>query len=332
MQETITPTRKTYPQNWGAYNAAQTTEKDQFLKFLHELCSTIQDPAQTSGRPRLPLSDALFSVCYKIYSTISARRFMSDLRNAQAKGYITKTPHFNSIFNYLEDEGITPLLYNLITATSLPLVAIEEDFAADSSGFTASRYGRWTEHKYGRQKQKEWVKVHLMCGVKTNVVTAVQIGAKHANDSPMMPELVRITAENFAMREVSADKAYGSLTNYDAISGVGAVPYIPFKNYQSSKLLYTRKPKSRYEKHILWKKMYHLFRYNEEEFRQHYHKRSNVESTFNMIKAKFGGSIRSKTEIAMVNECLAKIICHNICVLIQEMHELGISVDFAAPI
>jgi hypothetical protein len=28
----------------------------------------------------------------------------------------------------------------------------------------------------------------------------------------------------------------------------------------------------------------------------------------------------------MVNEVLCKLICHNICVLIQETHELGIDV------
>ena len=32
--------------------------------------------------------------------------------------------------------------------------------------------------------------------------------------------------------------------------------------------------------------------------------------------------------VAMVNEVLCKIICHNICVLIQETQELGIEVDF----
>ena len=33
-----------------------------------------------------------------------------------------------------------------------------------------------------------------------------------------------------------------------------------------------------------------------------YHKRSNVETTISMIKAKFGDSLRSKTDTAMVNE------------------------------
>ncbi|WP_366145838.1 transposase [Bradyrhizobium sp.] len=61
---------------------------------------------------------------------------------------------------------------------------------------------------------------------------------------------------------------------------------------------------------------------------RHYHKRSNVESTFSMIKAKFRDHVRTKTDVAMKNEVLCKIICHNICCLIQEAHELGIDTSF----
>jgi hypothetical protein len=42
------------------------------------------------------------------------------------------------------------------------------------------------------------------------------------------------------------------------------------------------------------------------------------------MKAKFGTSMRSKTETAQMNELLCKVLCHNICVLIQSMYELGI--------
>jgi hypothetical protein len=47
-----------------------------------------------------------------------------------------------------------------------------------------------------------------------------------------------------------------------------------------------------------------------------------------MIRAKFRDHVRSKTPVAMVNEVLRKLICHNIFVLIQETHELGIDVVF----
>ena len=74
--------------------------------------------------------------------------------------------------------------------------------------------------------------------------------------------------------------------------------------------------------------MWHFYNFNREAFLQHYHKRSNVETTFSMIKGKFGSSVRAKTPIAQVNEVLCKILCHNICVLIQSIYELGIEPVF----
>jgi hypothetical protein len=74
--------------------------------------------------------------------------------------------------------------------------------------------------------------------------------------------------------------------------------------------------------------MFHYFAFNRQEFLQHYHKRSNVESTFSMIKAKFRDHVRSRTDVAMQNEVLCKILCHNICCVIQAMYELGIEPTF----
>jgi transposase len=316
----VRETRKTYPQDWRAYNAAQTGEKAKFLDLLDDLCSGIAEPErQRNGRPPLPIHDALFAACYKIYSTVSGRRFMTDLRDAQAKGYLAKVPHYNSIFNYLDNPTLTPILNALITETSKPLKAIEVDFAADSSGFATSRFMRWFDHKYGVVRQhQEWVKVHLMCGVSTHIVTAVEIRGKDTNDAPMLPLLVDATAQNFQMREVSADKGYGSRKNLEAVVRHGAVPYIAFKGNTTGAA------------GGMWTKMFHYFQYRREEFLQHYHKRSNVESVFSMIKAKFRDHVRSKTDVAMVNEVLCKIICHNICCLIQESHELGIDTAFWA--
>jgi len=66
---------------------------------------------------------------------------------------------------------------------------------------------------------------------------------------------------------------------------VGAVPYIPFKENTTG-----QGPE-------LWRKMYFYYQYNRQAFLAHYHKRSNVETTFSMIKGKFGGAIRSKTKL-----------------------------------
>jgi predicted nucleic acid-binding Zn finger protein len=92
VTESVRVTQKTYTQDWPAYNKAQTNEKSHFLAFLYELCSGIEAPLQTFGRPRLPLADIIFSATFKTYSTVSGRRFVSDLREAKAKGYLSKIP------------------------------------------------------------------------------------------------------------------------------------------------------------------------------------------------------------------------------------------------
>ena len=51
--------KKTYPQKWKAYNAAQTHEKEMFLRLLRDLCDGIEETRQQSaGRPKLPIGDA----------------------------------------------------------------------------------------------------------------------------------------------------------------------------------------------------------------------------------------------------------------------------------
>ena len=310
--------RTTYRQDWPAYNEAQTNEKHQFQALLYDLCSGVENPPHTKGRRPLPLSDAVFAVTFKIYSTVSGRRFISDLADAQAKGYISDLPHFNSIFNYLENPMLNPILTGLITQSSLPLKSVEEDFAVDSTGFTTARFVPWYDHKYGVTRQEhDWVKVHLMCGVKTNIVTAVEIHDRDASDTKILPSLVGTTAKNFDMAEVSANKGYSSVNNTKVIASHGAIPYIAFKNSATG------------SRGGLWERMFHYFQFNRSEFLAHYHKRSNVESTISMIKTKFRDHVRSKTDTAMKNEVLCKVLCHNICCLIHAIYELGISPDFS---
>jgi transposase len=76
--------------------------------------------------------------------------------------------------------------------------------------------------------------------------------------------------------------------------------------------------------------MFFYYNYKRDEFMAHYHKRSNVETTFSIIKRKFGERLRSKHETAQVNEVLCKILCHNLCCLVHAMYELGVGVDFSA--
>lgn len=317
---TVTQTvRVTYAQDWPAYNAAQTHEKARVADLLRGLCEGIVQPPHGHGRPRLPLADVVFGAVLKVYSTLSGRRAMSDLRDCQGQGYMTKAPHYNSVFHYLDDPALTPILKALVEESASPLKAVETDFAVDASGFSTSTFARWYDEKYGKMRSEHrWVKTHLIVGVKTNVVTGVEVTDADRHDSPQLPALVETTARRFAMSEVSADKGYTGKRNLEAIAAVGAVPYIPFKTNTTG------------DGPDLWRKLWHFYQFNRRDFMESYHKRSNVETAFSMIKGKFGGAVRSKKPVAQINEILCKVICHNLCVLVQSIYELGIEPTFWA--
>jgi transposase len=308
----------TYSQDWTAYNRAQCDEKRMVLNLLSDLCSGVRQPEQATGRPRYALSDMAFAMIYKVYAGTSARRFTSDLRNAADVGQIAKVPGYNTLLRYMADPAMTDVLTELVELSALPLSAVETDFAVDSSGFGTANLRTWFSTKHGREMTEcEWCKVHLMAGVRTHIVSAAVVTGSNANDAPMLPELARITAKSFDVAEISADKGYVSKVNTAVIEDLGATPFIPFKSNAR-----VPAPGS------AWARMYHRFAYDRDVFLASYHKRSNVETVFHMVKAKFGDTLFSKSHETQVNEVLAKVVAHNLCVLVQAFHELGIEADF----
>lgn len=314
--------RVTYGQKWNAYDKSQTNEKIIFMKLLKDLTGFVEQPEYKFGRPTLPMSEMVFNSVMKIYSTFSLRRFMSDSKIAKELGLIDIVPCYSSIGHFLQKKELTPILINLIKTSASPLKEVESDFACDASGFSTSRFARWFDTKWGKEKKyRIWLKAHICCGVKTNIITSVEITEGHSNDSPQLSSLVRQTVEQFEVKEVSCDRAYSSRQNLQLIADEGAIPFIPFKSNVTGNRIKTSALSA-------WGKMYHYFMYKHEEFLEHYHKRSNVETCFHMIKTKFRDNLRSKTQTAQVNELLCKILAHNICVVIQEVNELGLSSEF----
>lgn len=311
------------PISWPDYNRAQINEKLLFLDILEELCDKLPEEPIGIGRPRAKNSEMVFSMVTKLYEGLSSRRVSSDLQIAMQRGHIEKVPAFTTILKYFNDPSLTPLLTRLIEVSALPLKDIETTFAVDASGLSSAFYSRWFDYRWGHLDGREgkahnWLKIHVICGVKSNIVTSIIVTDGKSSDCPRFPALVKKTAENFRVKEVCADKGYHSRDNIDAAFEVGAVPYIPFKVGSTGK---ARGSKA-------WRKMFLYFQLHREEFMARYHQRSNVESTFSSLKRKFSGKLMFKNEVAQVNEALAKLLCHNICVLVREAYENGISTEF----
>ena len=161
---------------------------------------------------------------------------------------------------------------------------------------------------------------HICIGVKTGIITSAKITEETGADSLQFIPMLEETKNNgFSIMEASGDKAYSSRDNVGYVDSIGGTAFIPFIAGSVGK------PRG---KSWAWRKMFHYFMMNREEFLEHYHLRSNVESIFGAIKNKFGGSPKSRAKIAQANELLLKQICYNITVLIQQMNELNINVAF----
>jgi hypothetical protein len=318
VTEELTLTRKTtYGQDWAKYNAAQVNELKHFQAFLADLCGSLPTPAPRRGQQPIKPSDAAFCAILKTYSTMSARRFMGDLADSKDNGYVSRVPHFNSVLNFLDTEAATPILLDFIERSAAPLVAVESTFAVDSTGFAGARYARWFDERYGVPRSEiQWLKLHAMVGVKTNVITSCKVTGKDGADSPQLPELVQQSANQFAVQTVVADKAYAGEKNFTAINGVGGEFYPAFRDNTTGGV------------GGAFQKAFHLMSANKDAYMNTYHARSNVESTFSALKRKFGEALRSKNELSMKNEILAKVVCYNITCVIQEMYTLGIDPSF----
>jgi transposase len=310
-----------YSQNWKAYNEAQTTEFSMFQDILIEILDHIIETRQLfrRGRPFNDFKEMIFCCVMRSYYGKSSRRSVSFLDYALSKGYISKKPHFNTILNYYRDVTITPILKILIEQSATPLKNVELDFTVDSSGFSTSMYGRWLDVRIlSSNKKRIFKKAHVTSGVKTNIITAIEVTPGYYADSPQFQNLVKITSDNFDIREISADKAYSSRKNLQIVTDLGAIPYIPFRKNATG----------RSRGNLIWGIMKKYYDRYPEHFMMHYHKRSNAESVFNMMKRKFGTHLYSKSETGQINEVLYKALAHNICVLISEYHENDIKYDF----
>lgn len=319
--ELMKPVRKTYPQDWSLYNLSQTKEKMMFLKILNDAVDSLGiEYKYKFGRPTVPIDDMIKICVIKVWNCFSSRRTISELQLAFALGYIRKIYHFNTICKYMSDPAVTIYLQQLYKLLALPLVDVESVFAVDATGFSLPHKERWTrvrlDNKYATRRA--YKKLHIVTGVKTNIITSAKITDGFASDNPEFESLVKDTAKNFRIKEVCADAGYISRKNCQLVEEIGAVPYI-LPRQRSIPKAYG---------YPAWRRMIRLWKENEQAFKEHYHARSNVESTFSMVKRKFSGFVRSKRSICQTNELLCKVACHNIAVLVSSIFSLDIELNF----
>ena len=269
----------------------------------------------------------------KAYSGLSSRRLESPLGESVDFGYLrnvasgngvdggfVRIPQFNTVCNFLRSEWLTPLLLELVTATALPLKGVEHVFAVDGTGCSTRWYDRWLDHRLAKESDRqEWVKWHLVVGVKTNMIARAAISPGNHHDHPYFRPLVIETAKHFDVDTVVADLGYSSRSSHEVGPQLGVEVRIPFKSN-------TRPPS---DNGSAWDADLRYFLENYDQFLVEYHLRSNVESANSTLKRIFLEKIRTESFVAQTNESLARFVGYNLRVLAREVRMRDLAVNLA---
>ncbi len=200
------------------------------------------------------------------------------------------------------------------------MTPLEEYGATDSSGFSVSLYDRWIEHKWGseeKKKRKRWAKAHVYSGCNTNAIISMEVTSQHKHDVTMVKDLIR-KAKELQFYNFLADKAYSSREIIQFLDDLGIQSFIPFRKNASGKARGS----------MVYRKAYLRFMEDRETFLKTYHKRSNAETVFSMLKKRFGNYCRTKTLESQEIELRIRALVHNICLLIHYIYSHSIEIDF----
>lgn len=315
-----------YPQDWHDYYLACRTEKTMFLRILKDAVDSMDLPYiyAGNGRPAAFFKDILKGLCIKAYSNLPSWRTEAELRLAQSMGVVDNVYRKTSINKYMNSPKTAEALQELFKIIAEPSTTVETNFkaqyATDATGVSnLYKNKKWVEVKLDKQEQKTFQKLHIICGTLTNVIIAARITEGTCHDSPVFEHLMK-DASRFNIKEVSGDGGYLSRKNTEIISAAGATPYLmPSKQVRTTNIR---------ESTAAWGKMIKLWKNHQALFAQHYHRRSNVESTFGSWKIKWGDFNRCKLPATQTNEILAKIVCHNARVLTEALLSYDIKPAF----
>ncbi len=302
--------RKRWLRDEALYNEVQEGEFLNFFEFVRFLTNKVCK----NKKMKSVITCLLVWHKFPNLSVRRARGFLLLLK--RYKIINAKIPSFKTLSNYRENNSLLLILDELIEESSKPLSEIERDFATDATGIRTNLFSSWYSIRCQKEiKRRDHLTIHITTGVKSNIVTALNVETKSGNDNKIFREHVDKTIKNFKAEEFSGDGRYWSKENCLKVDSVGAKPYfMVWKNWSG-----------RSRGCMPWKLMNLESKNNPKEYGKHYHKRSNVESTNHSKKFIHGNKVYSRLKSSRINEETLRWINHNINVLNRARYEWNIN-------
>ena len=227
--------RKRYPRDESLYNLIQENEVMLFLRYLPLAVWWVtgnQSLWMGKGRPPKNIYDVLVCLAIRKYFNFSLRRGMGLLRLFKALGVIDASiPCFKTLDNYQRSDEIGPYLDEVLKLTTQPLKFIEHFFATDTTGTATTCYSSWFDIRTRREgRKRQHLMAHMTAGTKLKAAVAFDAKVDRGGHSEILRRHVAEAAKSFEVKEWSADRAYLSRENCNAVAAVGAEPWFKLKS------------------------------------------------------------------------------------------------------
>jgi transposase len=217
------------------------------------------------------------------------------LPNRVAQGYMLlfrEKLRLKTAFSYKTIErsygnpSVRDILDEVFELTQLPIRDLEQEFGPDASGLATSNKQNYENDRQKNQTQQGYDKVLVMVGLKYKLFAAFKYADSPVdNESPYFEELLAKTAKRYArVGLVAGDAAYLSRHNCNLVAALGGVAR--FYPKKGTTLRQKGSP--------AWRKMLEELTADPQKWLEDYHKRSNVEGSFSILKRDNPLALRKK--------------------------------------
>ncbi len=183
------------------------------------------------------------------------------------------------------------------------LVSVRPTGVIDATGLEARHVSRYFVWRTGfrRFRRRRWPKLTLVGDAATHLIAGVVVSWGPSQDSPQFPEAMRQAATHVRWDRIIADTGYDSEHNHRLCReelGIRST-VIPLNRRRTR-----RWPQTRYRRQM--KRRF---------FRRVYRQRWQIESLISRLKRRLGSALRSRTWPAQRQECLLRVLTHNLMIL-----------------
>lgn len=198
-------------------------------------------------------------------------------------------------------DGLLAVIFR--QARQQKLIDRHPQIAVDATGLESrhvSRYYVW-RRGYKRFGRRQWPKLTVACHTHTHLLPGAFVSWGPSQDSPQFAPVLRQAATKARWDQVLGDAAYDAEHNHVLCRDILGIrsTVIPARRRNSLKW-----PKAKYRRQM--KKRF---------FRRIYGQRWQVESAFSRHKRLLGAYLRSRKESSQFNECLLRVLTHNLMIL-----------------